>query len=40
MEDKASIIRIGRIGFWLALAPWLAYVLTFVFAVAGMPGFG
>lgn len=33
-------MKFGRIGFWLALAPWVAYGLTLAGAVARLPGFG
>ena len=32
--------RVGRISFWLALSPWIAYGLYMVCAFSGLPGFG
>jgi hypothetical protein len=40
MEEHRRIRSIGRIGFWVALAPWFAVILTFVCAAVDMPGFG
>lgn len=40
MESSKKDMKIGRIGFWLALAPWVAYAVTFGCAVGRVPGFG
>ena len=40
MEDNARTTNMGKIGFWLALSPWLTYVLTALCTIAGVPGFG
>ena len=40
MEDIKSRVQIGRIGFWLALAPWVVSILTTGCAIARIPGFG
>ena len=33
-------MRIGKIGFWLALAPWVIFLATLVGPLLGIPGFG
>jgi len=37
--NTVSHNKIGKIGFAIAVAPWLAYTLTMVCAVARLPGF-
>jgi len=33
-------VKIGKVGFCLALAPWVVYGVTILCIVLGAPGFG